>query len=104
MVRGELESHHVYKDLRLIIIGDEISRNPEVRRAVVQTRTQQVVRFLGFVPFETLKEFYSRRQRVCISIALRRFRTASTRSHGDRNSGGYVRRSARCRRSSATRR
>ena len=59
VVRGELESHPVYKDLRLIIIGDEISRNPEVRRAVVQTRTQQVVRFLGFVPFETLKEFYS---------------------------------------------
>ena len=59
VARGELESHPVYKDLRLIIIGDEISRNPEVRRAVVQTRTQQVVRFLGFVPFETLKEFYS---------------------------------------------
>jgi glycosyltransferase involved in cell wall biosynthesis len=59
VVRGELESPPVYKDLRLIIIGDEISRNPEVRRAVAQTRTQQVVRFLGFVPFETLKEFYS---------------------------------------------
>jgi glycosyltransferase involved in cell wall biosynthesis len=59
VVRGELESHPVYKDLRLIIIGDEISRNPEVRRAVAQTRTQQFVRFLGFVPFETLKEFYS---------------------------------------------
>jgi glycosyltransferase involved in cell wall biosynthesis len=59
VVRGELENHPVYKDLRLIIIGDEISRNPEVRRAVAQTRTQQVVRFLGFVPFETLKEFYS---------------------------------------------
>src|SRR5688572_31168064 len=26
---------------------------------MVQTRTQQVVRFLGFVPFETLKMFYS---------------------------------------------
>ena len=59
VVRGELENHPVYKDLRLIIIGDEISRNPEVRRAVAQTRTQQVVRFLGFVPFETLREFYS---------------------------------------------
>ena len=28
VVRGELENHPVYKDLRLIIIGDEISRNP----------------------------------------------------------------------------
>ena len=56
---GELESHPEYNDLRLLIIGDEISRNPEVRRAVAQTRTEQVVRFLGFVPFETLREFYS---------------------------------------------
>lgn len=59
VARNELESHPVYRDLRLIIIGDEISRHPEVRRAVVQTRTQQTVRFLGFVPFETLKTFYS---------------------------------------------
>jgi glycosyltransferase involved in cell wall biosynthesis len=59
VVRNELEQHPVYKDLRLIIIGDEISRHPEVRRAVVQTRNQQTVRFLGFVPFDTLKVFYS---------------------------------------------
>jgi glycosyltransferase involved in cell wall biosynthesis len=59
VVRGELENHPKYRDLRLLIIGDEISRNPEVRRAVAQTRTDQVVRFLGFVPFETLREFYS---------------------------------------------
>ena len=70
VVRGELENHPVYKDLRLIIIGDEISRNPEVRRAVAQTRTQQVVRFLGFVPFETLKEFYSAASAVCISFSI----------------------------------
>ncbi|HYI93209.1 MAG TPA: glycosyltransferase family 1 protein [Bryobacteraceae bacterium] len=59
VVRGQLESHPELKDLRLLIIGDEISRNPEVRRAVAQTRSEQVVRFLGFVPFETLREFYS---------------------------------------------
>lgn len=59
VVRNDLENHPVYKDLRLIIIGDEISRHPEVRRAVVQTRNQQVVRFLGFVPFETLRMFYA---------------------------------------------
>lgn len=59
VVRSELEHHPIYRDLRLIIIGDEISRRPEVRRAVVQTRTQQVVRFLGFVPFETLRTFYT---------------------------------------------
>jgi glycosyltransferase involved in cell wall biosynthesis len=59
VVRNDLENHPVYRDLRLIIIGDEISRHPEVRRAVVQTRNQQVVRFLGFVPFETLRTFYA---------------------------------------------
>jgi glycosyltransferase involved in cell wall biosynthesis len=59
VVRSELEQHPKYHELRLIIIGDEISKHPEVRRAMVQTRTEQVVRFLGFVPFETLKMFYS---------------------------------------------
>jgi glycosyltransferase involved in cell wall biosynthesis len=59
VVRAELEQHPKYHELRLIIIGDEISKHPEVRRAMVQTRTEQVVRFLGFVPFETLKMFYS---------------------------------------------
>jgi glycosyltransferase involved in cell wall biosynthesis len=59
VVRGELEQHPRYHEIRLLIIGDEISKNPEVRRAVAQTRTEQVVRFLGFVPFETLREFYA---------------------------------------------
>ena len=58
VVRGDLEGHPVWKDLRLIIIGDEISKYPSVRRAVIQTRAQQVVRFLGFVPFDTMRMFY----------------------------------------------
>ena len=60
VIRGEMESHPVYRDLRLIIIGDEISRYPAVRRAVMQSRVEQSVRFLGFVPFETLRVFYER--------------------------------------------
>ena len=59
VVRGEMEHHPVYRDLRLIIIGDEISRHPEVRRTVIQTRMEHCVRFLGFVPFDTLKVFYT---------------------------------------------
>ncbi|MBI1896330.1 MAG: glycosyltransferase family 4 protein [Acidobacteria bacterium] len=59
VLRSELEHHPVYRELKLIIIGDEISRNPEVRRAVIQTRVEPHVRFLGFVPFDTLKVFYS---------------------------------------------
>ncbi|MFN3322231.1 MAG: glycosyltransferase family 4 protein [Bryobacteraceae bacterium] len=58
VLRGDLENHPVYKDLRLVIIGDEISRYPSVRRAVIQTRVEQVVRFLGFIPLDTLRVFY----------------------------------------------
>ena len=58
VLRGDLENHPLYKDLRLIIIGDEISRYPSVRRAVIKTRVEEVVRFLGFVPVETLRVFF----------------------------------------------
>lgn len=58
VLRGDLENHPVYKDLRLIIIGDEIARYPAVRRTVIRTRVEPVVRFLGFLPFETLRVFY----------------------------------------------
>lgn len=57
-LRGDLEHHPVYQDLRLIIIGDEISRYPSVRKAVIQSRVENVVRFLGFVPPDTLRVFY----------------------------------------------
>jgi glycosyltransferase involved in cell wall biosynthesis len=58
VVRHELEGHPRYKDLRLVIIGDELSRNPAVRQAVAHSRVAPVVRFLGFVPTETLRVFY----------------------------------------------
>jgi glycosyltransferase involved in cell wall biosynthesis len=58
LLRGELESHPRLKDLRLIIIGDEISQYPFVRQAVIQTRVENAVRFLGFVPIDTLRVFY----------------------------------------------
>jgi glycosyltransferase involved in cell wall biosynthesis len=58
VVRGQLAAHPVYKDLRLVIIGDTISQFPQVRQAVIKSRVEQMVRFLGFVPFETLRCFY----------------------------------------------
>jgi len=58
VVREQLSRHPLYRDLHLIIIGDEISRYPSVRRAVIQTRVEKAVRFLGFVPFDTLRIFY----------------------------------------------
>jgi glycosyltransferase involved in cell wall biosynthesis len=58
LLRGKLQDHPQWKDLRLIIIGDEISRYPAVRQAVIQSRVEPYVRFLGFVPKETLRVFY----------------------------------------------
>ncbi len=58
VVRGQLASHPVYKDLRLVIIGDTISQYPAVRQTVIKSRVEQTVRFLGFVPFDTLRCFY----------------------------------------------
>ena len=58
VLRGDLEHHPVYKDLRLIIIGDEISKYPALRRAVIKTRVEKLVRFLGFVPLDTLRVFF----------------------------------------------
>jgi glycosyltransferase involved in cell wall biosynthesis len=53
-----LEQTEEYRDLRLFIIGDEISRHPDVRRAVIQSRVESCVRFLGFIPFDTLRIFH----------------------------------------------
>ena len=58
VLRDDLASHPVYKNLRLVIIGDELSKYPQVRRAVIQSKMESLVRFLGFVPVETLRAFY----------------------------------------------
>ena len=58
VLRGELENHPDYRELRLVIIGDELSKNPAVRRAVVPVALEPFVRFLGFVPMDTLRVFY----------------------------------------------
>jgi glycosyltransferase involved in cell wall biosynthesis len=58
VVRQKMENHGGYRDLRLIIIGDDISRYPNVRRAVIQSRVEHAVRFLGFIPLDTLRVFH----------------------------------------------
>jgi glycosyltransferase involved in cell wall biosynthesis len=58
VVREQLASHPVYRDLHLVIIGDTLSQFPAVRQTVIRSRVEHMVRFLGFVPFETLCCFY----------------------------------------------
>lgn len=59
LVKEELRGHAEYSGLNLIIIGDELSKHPQLRRAVVQSRTQHDVRFLGFVAPQSLSVFYA---------------------------------------------
>lgn len=58
VLRNALPPEPKFQALRLVIIGDEISQHPEVRRAVTSARLGQMVRFLGHVPFDTLRAFY----------------------------------------------
>jgi glycosyltransferase involved in cell wall biosynthesis len=45
-------------NLKLIIIGDELSRYPVLRQAVHRHQLEKFVRFLGYQPQETLAAFY----------------------------------------------
>ena len=58
VLRAQLADHPKYRDLRLVIMGNTISQHPAVRHAVIKSRIEHLVRFLGFVPFDTLRCFY----------------------------------------------
>lgn len=57
-LKAELEKHQLLPDLKLIIIGDELSKHPDLRRTVIRGGVQNDVRFMGFVPIEMLRVFY----------------------------------------------
>jgi len=57
-LKAELEKHGQFPDLKLIIIGDELSKHPDLRRTVIRSGMQNDVRFMGFVPIEMLRVFY----------------------------------------------
>jgi glycosyltransferase involved in cell wall biosynthesis len=49
---------HGFEDVKLLIIGDEISKYATLRRAVHRHKLHKHVRFFGFVPDETLAALY----------------------------------------------
>jgi glycosyltransferase involved in cell wall biosynthesis len=57
-LKGELEKEVRFPDLKLIIIGDEVSQHPDLRRTVIKSGMTNDVRFLGFVPIDVLRIFY----------------------------------------------
>ena len=60
VVKAELRNHPEFGRLKLLVIGDALTKHPDLRRAVVRTRVREDVRFLGFVPHPVLRVFYSR--------------------------------------------
>jgi glycosyltransferase involved in cell wall biosynthesis len=57
-LRAELQKEGRLQDLKLIIIGDDLSGHPDLRRTVIRSGVQNDVRFLGFVPVDVLRIFY----------------------------------------------
>ncbi len=57
-LKADLGKQEFYPDLKLIIIGDELSKHPDLRRTVVRGGVQNDVRFMGFVPIDVLRIFY----------------------------------------------
>ncbi|HUR37239.1 MAG TPA: glycosyltransferase family 1 protein [Terriglobales bacterium] len=57
-LKAELKKEDKLADLKLIIIGNEISSHPHLRRTMIKSGVQNDIRFLGFVPIETLRTFY----------------------------------------------
>jgi glycosyltransferase involved in cell wall biosynthesis len=57
-LKAALAKEGAYPDLKLIVIGDEVSKNPDIRRAVIRSGMQHDVRFLGYVSIDVLRIFF----------------------------------------------
>jgi glycosyltransferase involved in cell wall biosynthesis len=60
VAKADLRDHPVYSKLKLLLIGNAAEEHSDLRRAVLRSRLQGEVRFLGFVPHPVLRVFYSR--------------------------------------------
>ena len=58
VLKSDLADDERYKNLKLIIIGDELSKHQYLRLTVIRSGVQQDVRFFGFVPYPILRVFY----------------------------------------------
>ena len=58
VLKSEVQTDQIWHRLKLFIIGDELSKYQLLRRTVIRGGIQNDVRFLGFVPYETLRVFY----------------------------------------------
>ena len=58
VLKSDLAEDERYENLKLIIIGDELSKHQYLRLTVIRSGVQQDVRFFGFVPYPILRVFY----------------------------------------------
>ena len=82
---ARLRQDESLKDVKLIVVGDELSKYPALRRAVARHQIRRHVRFFGFVPEMTLVALYRARRRLRPAVPLRGLRPAGARGDGERN-------------------
>jgi glycosyltransferase involved in cell wall biosynthesis len=58
VLKSELVHDLRYHNLKLIVIGDELSHHQYLRLTVARSGVNQDVRFFGFVPYSILRVFY----------------------------------------------
>ena len=81
--------HPTYKGPAVDHHWREISKHPRgAAGSRCRARMEQAVRFLGFLPFDTLKVCLRRGERVRVPFPVRRFRAAAARSDGNRDARG----------------
>ncbi len=85
-LKGELEKENRLPDLKLIIIGDDLSSHPDLRRTVIRSGVHNDVRFFGFVPIDILRIFYDLAIAFLFPSLYEGFGLPPFRGHGARHS------------------
>ena len=86
-LKTELEKEQAFPDLKLIIIGDDVSGNPDLRRTVIRSGVQNDVRFLGLRAHRSAAHFLRCREDLRLPVAVRRLRPAAAGGDGPRHPG-----------------
>ena len=73
--------------LKLVLIGDEISKYAALRRAVHSHQLHKYVRFLGLPPGRDAGGHVPARRRLRLPVPVRRLRASAARSDGERHAG-----------------
>ena len=87
-----LRNSQGFDDVKLLIIGDEISKYATLRRAVHKHKLHKHVRFFGFVSEPDAGGPLPPRGGVRLPVSLRGLRPAAARGHGQRDARDHLER------------